>query len=356
MAGGIVYLDVDDEITSAAARIRARRGRPRRARPAVRLARRDVADQLPAAVARRDAQREAAVDRRRRRRHAGAGGVGRAAGLRVGRRVRVVASRRASASGRWRDRRIGGDEAEPAAPAVDARRAAIAAASPRARPATRGKPLSRRRDRGTPRASPAAAAGRRRCAGRRSPHWLDDPPRRRDPRRARRPPSRAARVVADTPSDDGRRRRPGDRLTRVARAGGAASCRPTLARRRWSIGSRSLASPCVVGGVGAFVFLPSATTSSRRARRAIGPVAAADRRRPCRDRAGRRRPASSPPCLTLDVERRQRSRRLANASRKTTAKGTVRVPEHDFTVDQHDPAGQHRQHAVAGSDSGPTAR
>ena len=49
MADGILYLDVDDEITSAAARIRRRRGDAGRARAAVRLAGRDVADQLPAA-------------------------------------------------------------------------------------------------------------------------------------------------------------------------------------------------------------------------------------------------------------------------------------------------------------------
>ena len=52
MAGRIIYLEVDDEITSAAARIRDADGAAHRGRAAVRLAGRDVADQLPAAVAR----------------------------------------------------------------------------------------------------------------------------------------------------------------------------------------------------------------------------------------------------------------------------------------------------------------
>ena len=48
MAGGIIYLDVDDEITSAASRIRTVEGSRGRGRAAARIARRHLTDQLPA--------------------------------------------------------------------------------------------------------------------------------------------------------------------------------------------------------------------------------------------------------------------------------------------------------------------
>ena len=189
VAGGIIYLDIDDEITSAAARIRAAEGRRVGGRAAVRLARRDVADQLPAAGARRADPREAAVDRGGRRGDPGARRVRRAAGVRLRRRIRGVRGGAATAARRRRDR----DRAR----------------RPRAWPARR--PASRRR----PRRSAGASRGRRRRPSRRpSTRWRPPSwprPRRPSGRRVhpapRQPPSQSPR--ASPPAAGERRRRRG---------------------------------------------------------------------------------------------------------------------------------------------------
>ncbi len=102
MADGVIYLDIDDEITSAAARIRAVEGR----RVAVvlpygsRVATSRINFRLLARDALTHEKRLSIVAGRRG--DAGPRRLGRAAGLRHGRRVRVVARREgALADRRW---------------------------------------------------------------------------------------------------------------------------------------------------------------------------------------------------------------------------------------------------------------
>ena len=90
VAGRVIYLDIDDEITSAAARIRAAEG----SRVAVVLpyGSRVATSRINFRLLARDAhdQRQATLHRRRRWGDTGPGRFGRAADLRDGRRVRVV--------------------------------------------------------------------------------------------------------------------------------------------------------------------------------------------------------------------------------------------------------------------------
>ena len=123
----IVYLDVDDEITSAAARIRA----PDERRVALvlpygsRLV--DVADQLPAPGPRGDAARPPAGHRRAGCVHPGARRVRGPAGVPLGGRVRGVARRRPTSRRAWRAGRAaaaaaGGTRALATAAAAGSRR------------------------------------------------------------------------------------------------------------------------------------------------------------------------------------------------------------------------------------------
>ena len=116
-----------------------RRGGADRGRAAVRLAGRDVADQLPAAGARGADPRQAAVDRGRRSGDAGARGVGRAAGLRLGRRVRVGDWPGRTTTGRGRRRRL------PVVAATRGRGGAASRAQSRGEPRDAGEPASRER-------------------------------------------------------------------------------------------------------------------------------------------------------------------------------------------------------------------
>ena len=223
VAGGIIYLDIDDEITSAAARIRAAEGRRVARRPAVRLARRDVAHQLPAPLPRRPDPREAALDHRGRRRDPGPRRVGRAAGVRLRRRVRGV--------------RGGATAAEAAGPR-GARR--------RGRPATTaGRTSPSAASRGAARDALAAGAdcrrrGDRRPTGSRPPAGAS-PSQRPEARPAARPrcdemeTGRASRSRRPGASSAGRGRRRPDRGGPVARAG-------RRRRRRGAIGSSSSSS------------------------------------------------------------------------------------------------------------------
>ena len=186
MAGGVIYLDVDDEITSAAARIRDVEGRRVGGRAAVRLAGGDVAHQLPAAGPRRADPREAPLDRRRRRGDAGAGGVGRPAGLRLGRRSTRTRSGRAPMPRRRAPRR------------------------PQRPPRPRERPRRLRRGRGGRGCSPGRRHGP--DADRRPPAPAPDVPvqqtaRRHGGGRACRGGSRAPDDIRAHPAPDGRCRR-----------------------------------------------------------------------------------------------------------------------------------------------------
>ena len=223
MAGRIIYLEVDDEITSAAARIRTAEADAARGRPAVRLARRDLADQLPAAVARCADPREAAVDRGRGSGDAGAGRVGRPAGLRLGRRVRVVAGRprgrgvpggRSGSGGRRgrdsaaRTRAGRAGRRRHVGLVVPAAAAAAATAAARAGGAVHGRPGRARRD------DPGAGLSGRRRRRERAPRSR---PRPTAPRRG---PVAAARTRRDPDAVADRRRHP--------RPGPAGRCRRDL--------------------------------------------------------------------------------------------------------------------------------
>ncbi len=111
----IYYIDVDDEIASAAARIRDARRHAHRPGDVGRLAPGDVADQFPAARPRGAPSGPAPGDHRRRRDGAIPGSDGRSAGLRQRCRVPEGGSRAAARqSARWcrrrrrRARRAGG--------------------------------------------------------------------------------------------------------------------------------------------------------------------------------------------------------------------------------------------------------
>ena len=86
----ILYLDIDDEITTAAARSARRRRRASRSCCRTARASRRRGSTSGCSGARRDAQRQAAVDRRWRRGDARARRLGRTADLRNGGRVRDV--------------------------------------------------------------------------------------------------------------------------------------------------------------------------------------------------------------------------------------------------------------------------
>ena len=218
----IVYLDADDEITSAATRIRqADDTRVALVHP-VRVPRGDVADQLQAARPRGHGQRPAAGHRRARRVGPGARRVGRAPGVRLGGRVRGRAGR---AAGRRRGR---GDRWPPpdsrAPPPPDSR-------APRPAPRT----AARRRRRARPVPAPSAAS-----------------------------PSRPVRPTPTSP--------------RPARPSSTRSC-TAAARSPWR--SRAAAA----SGAGLVVGLPGARPRGRRCRRRRLPRACPRRRSPSRRRS-----------------------------------------------------------------------
>ena len=275
MASGIVYLDVDDEITSAAARIRGSEATKVALVAAVRLADRDVADQLPAAVARGARQQAAAVDRRRPTRRRGRSrprpgcrssrsvaeyeaSLARADDVAgtpptAGRRrppPRDGRRRRAAGRGRSRAADAAGRRGDRSAPPPTGSRTGLAADA-----------ASRRRGRAT---TPQLgdAAGRRRRDGR------DAAAARRDRRDARR--VRGRPVPAASPPTRGR---PAAR--RIGSALPVIRSRPTLRDRHAAARHRrgaALALAVVVAGVAAYVFLPSADDRGHAAREPIGPI------------------------------------------------------------------------------------
>ena len=165
MAGRIIYLEVDDEITSAAARIRGVRRGADRGRPAVRLAGRHVADQLPAAGARCADPRQAAVDRGRRSGDAGARGVGRV--CRSSRRSRSTSRRwpGPTTTGRGRRRRCRSWRRRPRPAATPMSRREPAASVEPIEPAAAPPPTEPESDGTLGLIVPAAAVGAATLAG-----------------------------------------------------------------------------------------------------------------------------------------------------------------------------------------------
>ena len=322
MAAGIVYLDVDDEITSAAQRIRSVAGDAGRARRPVRLADRDLADELPAALA-------------RGARRATAGCRSCPATPRRGRSRRRPACRSSARSAEYEDgrRRAGRDEPR-------LRRAGGRGRSRRRRPPRPTAAAAARRDRA------ATTAGRRRRPSPRSAAAADGAARLRTPR---------TRVRRDGPDRRSRRRRradgrlghdpeprpePADRRPRgraVTRPRGAAVPRlrdPGAVARRPGRGRPGL----VVLGVGGYLFLPSATI-------AVTPASRADRDPadrlggPGRDR--RRRAAGVVPAVRLDVpvEASQTFTTTGVHVEEAAAKGSVTFTNYDTSSGDSIPAG-----------------
>ena len=274
MAGGVIYLDIDDEITSAAARIRSMEG----SRVAVvlpggsRVATSRINFRLLARDAMTSGKRLSVVagDAATRALAASAGlpifstvgeyessledGGAAAAGVADDQPLldsETVATPAPSA--RTRGRRPRGEpttadtsrSAAPAAAGADA--ASLGAAAT-----------------GAAAAIGAAAAATTGSAGIPATEALDAV----EPRRVGRVPAAvpAARVVADTPSagEDRPRMRPPEPASRVAR--------PAIGRTPVMVGVAVLVLALIVGGAGAFLFLPTANAVVTPRQQSIGPV------------------------------------------------------------------------------------
>jgi len=274
VAGGVIYLDIDDEITSAAARIRSMEG----SRVAVvlpggsRVATSRINFRLLARDAMTSGKRLSVVagDAATRALAASAGlpifstvgeyessledGGAAAAGVADDQPLldsETVATPAPSA--RTRGRRPRGEpttadtsrSAAPAAAGADA--ASLGAAAT-----------------GAAAAIGAAAAATTGSAGIPATEALDAV----EPRRVGRVPAAvpAARVVADTPSagEDRPRMRPPEPASRVAR--------PAIGRTPVMVGVAVLVLALIVGGAGAFLFLPTANAVVTPRQQSIGPV------------------------------------------------------------------------------------
>ena len=364
VAGRVIYLDVDDEITSAAARIRAAEG----TRVAVVLPHgsRVATSRINFRLLARDAhdERQAPVDRGRRRGHAGAGGVGRVADLRDGRGVRVVARGRRrrrrgrfGVGGRGRGRGAATADDEPmlvsetvATPVADGR--AVAATATTA--GTDGSRPRRRRRRGR-RVAAAAAAQRPRPRRRRGGHDAARGAHRGAGRRIRRSAGAharapaaipAARVVADTPDTPAAERdRPRHASSRASRSRAAFACRSAARRSssgwpcsRWPSSSAARSRSC-----SSRPRRPSITPREA----TVGPDTAADRGEHdghgTRSRAAdRARSARS----TVPLEASDTFPATGQADRGGQGQGRrpVRQPRpHQL---EHRRQGQHRQHGL----------
>ena len=145
----------------------------------------------------------------------------------------------------------------------------------------------------------------------------------------------AARVVADTPPESmpatGSRVRPAPGVTE--RFGSA------LARTPVAIGLAVLALALVVGGVGAYVFLPTATAVISPKESAIGPIdlrVVADPSAAAADPETRVVPAVS---KDIPVEASQTFQVTGKRTEETAATGTVRFRNKDFTATNTIPRG-----------------
>jgi hypothetical protein len=279
VAGGVIYLDIDDEITSAAARIRSMEG----SRVAVvlpggsRVATSRINFRLLARDAMTSGKRLSVVagDAATRALAASAGlpifstvgeyessledGGSTAAGIAADEPLldsETVATPAPSA--RTRGRRPRGEAASE-----DTRRSAPSAAGAAAEDAADAARLGAAAT-GAAAAIGAAAAATTGSAGIPATEALDAV----QPRRAARTPAAvpAARVVADTPEagEDRLRTRPPEPAPRVAHR--------AVGRTPVVVGIAVLALALIVGGAGAFLFLPTATAVVTPRQQSIGPV------------------------------------------------------------------------------------
>ncbi len=149
----------------------------------------------------------------------------------------------------------------------------------------------------------------------------------------------AARVVADTPSDIVPPAPSRVTGSRVLTAPVGRQLLPGTLRAPLAIGLAVLALAVVVGGVGAFVFLPTATAVITPRQTTIGPVPlriVADPAVVEPDPEARTVPAQT---KTLDVEATQTFTTAGKRVEETTAKGTVRFRNKDFTSTNTIPRG-----------------
>ena len=311
-------------------------GDARRRRPAVRLAGRHVADQLPAAVARRADAREAAVDRRRAtRRHARSPA---SAGLPV---FSSVAEYESSLVGTDDDvRPAGGRPGEAAEVAAVAAAAEVARTDDVAPLPDRTAGVRRDAGAGRPRGH---GRDRRRRRGHR--HRPARPSREHPPRSSARPCAPRCRVGA--PSRIGgppnRRPAPTGPPAPVATVRGAGRGR---SRTPWLVGGAILALALLIGGVGAYLLLPSATIVVTPRPEPVGPIhltVVADPHATAPDATPRVVPAEE---VTIPVAVDDTFPATGKRVEVTKATGTVRFENLDPTRYEPDRCRERRAHGV----------
>jgi hypothetical protein len=160
-------------------------------------------------------------------------------------------------------------------------------------------------------------------------------PRVREPHAHRLPSAvPAARVVADSPIDA-----PREAGSRVRPAPAGEPLRARLARTPVAIGLAVLALALVVGGVGAYVFLPTATAVISPKESEIGPIPLRIVADPAASEADPE--ARTVPAVTKDipVEATQTFQVTGKRVEETAASGTVRFRNKDFTSSNTIPRG-----------------
>ena len=249
---------------------------------------------------------------------------------------------------RWRPLRPGEADDGRAAARPCARRARPRGrrdGSRRRRGRRRGRGDGRPRSRARP--SPARPRGRRRRGGHDGRGRRDRRPAvapgASTARRATRAPAATPRPAssrhAGAPAAERDRPRPPEPSRPVRRRSSPIGRTPLL------VGLAVLALAVVVGGAGAFLFLPTATAVVTPREETLGPIVAADRGQHDGDRA-----RSGAPDRAGRVDRRSRSRRPTPSRRpgkrveETKAKGAVRFDNLDPTSSNTIARGQHRQH------------
>lgn len=347
MAGGVIYLDIDDEITSAAARIRSMEG----SRVAVvlpggsRVATSRINFRLLARDAMTSGKRLSVVagDAATRALAASAGlpifstvgeyessledgGSGAVAGI-AGDQPLLDSDTVATPapSARTRGRRPRGEAATE-----DTRRSAASAAGAGAEDAADAASLGAAAT-GAAAAIGAAAAATTGSAGIPATEALDAV----EPRRVARTPAAvpAARVVADTPSA-------GEERPRTRTPGpDPRGARPAIGRTPVAVGLAVLALALILGGAGAFLFLPTASAVVTPRQQSIGPVsvritASTDATQP--DPENLVVPAR---LITIPVEAADNFPATGKRVEATNAKGEVRFDNLDPTSSNSIPKG-----------------
>lgn len=328
MAGGVIYLDIDDEITSAASRIRSAEG----SRVAVvlpygsRVATSRINFRLLARDALTNGKRLSIVAG-----DAATRALAASAGLpifaTVGEYESSLPDSRGDAATATPAAGVGGGVTDDDEPMLVSETVATPAPKPSGRRG-RGEGVAAG---GAPGATAAAtSAGIGAAAAATGPAAALTPapaPPSGESKRAVRTPAAipAARVVADTPASEPDR----PRTPRSEPAGRA--LRPSIGRTPVVIGLAVLALALVVGGAGAYLFLPTATAAIRPREASIGPV-------PLRIVASTTATAPDPKglvvparLLTIPVEAADSFPATGKRIEETKAKGTVRFDNLDPT-------------------------